>query len=205
MCNLLGNVRWVIKMIRSYRSKRRKIQEQLKFLSERTTVLNLVSSCNNANDLITVTDKTSIKNSPNILATSTDLDFSESIEYYSSNIQNVQTIQQNNIWVEDTIIKQFVEPHKGSNNLGSNIHTDNSENFKLNLANWVIKRNVPQNTVNDLLSILKKHKCFTDIPHNCRTLLGSNSSKVNEIRTVGPGRYFHFGLKIGIENCLKRV
>lgn len=76
---------------------------------------------------------------------------------------------------------------------------NDSEILKSYLANWAIKRNVAQNTVNDLLSILKQHKCFAEIPNDCRTLLSSSSTKTKNIR------FIQFGLKKGIENTLKRV
>ncbi|CAI6358346.1 unnamed protein product [Macrosiphum euphorbiae] len=189
-------------MIRSYRSKRRKIQEELEFLNNnRPTILNSVKPLNEpVLDTNNVLKSSSVPSSN--LTKSNVLDSGENYIF--------DTKQKNNIFIENPIVNQCVEStYDITNNVGTSPTTYNfkndSERLKLNLANWAIERNVAQNTVNDLLSILKQHKCFEEIPSDCRTLLSSSSSKTKDIRVVNPGNYYHFGLKRGIENTLKRV
>lgn len=191
-------------MIRSYRSKRRKIREELEFLNSQTVLSPIITS----NELIRDTSDVPVKSSSVPSCTSLNL-----INVFDSDnsfdIPNHKDYQQNNVFIENPIVNQCVEStYNITNNVEfrpRNNFENDSETFKLSIANWAIERNVPQNTVNDLLSILKQHKCFTEIPHDCRTLLGSNSSRTQNIRIVKPGKYYHFGLKKGIQNVLKHV
>jgi len=194
-------------MIRSYRSKRRKIQEELSFLNNRATILNSVKTLNES-----VLDTNNVQKSSSVPSSNlTKSNVLDSDENYTFDIQHYQEHKQiSNIFIENPIVNQCVEStYDIINNVGASPSTYNFENdserLKLNLANWAIERNVAQNTVNDLLSILKQHKCFADIPSDCRTLLSSSSTKTKNIRIVNPGNYYHFGLKKGIENTLKRV
>jgi len=186
-------------VIRIYRSKRRKIQEELAFLNNRATILNSVESeveslnesVLNANNVL---KSSSIPSST--LTKSNVLD-----ENYIFDIQNYpEHKQKSNVFIENPTVNSCVEStYDIINNVGTSSSTNNfvndSEILKLNLANWAIKRNVSQNTVNDLLSILKQHKCFAEIPNDCRTLLSSSSSKTKNIRIVNPGNYYHFSKK----------
>lgn len=74
-----------------------------------------------------------------------------------------------------------------------------SDEIKKSLAEWAVDCNVPQSTVNRLLSVLKYKAQLTYLPKDCRTLLKSTSTKVLNIREVKPGIYYHFGIKKGIK------
>jgi len=72
------------------------------------------------------------------------------------------------------------------------------------LADWAVSCKITFNSMNQLLSILKKHKCFSKLPKYIRTLLGTpQSSNLKYIRNVDPGIYHHFGLANGIVHCLQ--
>lgn len=75
------------------------------------------------------------------------------------------------------------------------LQNDNTLNF---LSQWAVKFNVPQNAVSALLRGLKAHKCFSDFPIDCRTLLATPKQNYFTIKTIKPGSYFHFGLGVGI-------
>lgn len=79
-------------------------------------------------------------------------------------------------------------------------HNDeSSNNHALDfLSQWAVQFNVPQNAVSGLLRGLKAHKCFSDFPIDCRTLLATPKQNSYSIKTVKPGSYFHFGLGAGI-------
>jgi len=67
------------------------------------------------------------------------------------------------------------------------------------LAHWAVDYNVPQNTINKLLEILKYKAELSFIPKDCWTILHSNSTKVLNLREIHPnGMYYHFGLLNGI-------
>jgi len=75
---------------------------------------------------------------------------------------------------------------------------DSSESLILQLADWVVQCNVPNTTVNRLMLILKQYECLNSLPHDCRTLLHFNNTKITNIRLFNPGYYFHFGLREGV-------
>ncbi|CAI6377641.1 unnamed protein product [Macrosiphum euphorbiae] len=75
----------------------------------------------------------------------------------------------------------------------------NKDDIKKSLGQWADDCNVPQSTVNRLLSVLKYKAQLTYLPKDCRTLLKSTSTKVFNIREVKPGIYYHFGIKKGIQ------
>ncbi|CAI6351799.1 unnamed protein product [Macrosiphum euphorbiae] len=76
---------------------------------------------------------------------------------------------------------------------------DNLSHFKFLIMNWAIDCNIPQIALNKLLTLLKKHKCFEDLPKDSRTIMSKNIEKSSEIQTVVPGKYYHFGILKGIE------
>lgn len=76
----------------------------------------------------------------------------------------------------------------------------NNKLFILLLLNWSVKYGIHQNAFSALLKVLREHNCFkTTLPKDCRTLFGSGSSSVVNIKQVSPGKYYHFGLAKGIE------
>lgn len=72
------------------------------------------------------------------------------------------------------------------------------ELIKKKLGKWTTDFNVPQNSVNALLNILRNDCNLEFLPKDCRTLLQSGSSKVANLREIGSGVYYHFGLAAGI-------
>lgn len=170
-------------MIRSYRSKRRKIQEELSFLNSHKIP---------NEELPTINDNVI---SPRILSTSDKLNISGLINLEHILNDNVDA-EENNI-ILDNSNNSDIESNKIS-------ISDTPEYLKSKIANWVIQCNVPHTTANILLSILKEHKCLKSFPIDCRTLLHSTSSKITNVRFLNPGHYFHFGLRDGIEKCSQR-
>lgn len=75
--------------------------------------------------------------------------------------------------------------------------------FKDKLAHWSVEYKIPLNATNGLLSVLKSldlndFKCFLNLPKDSRTLLGTLTNVNYSIRTVEPGIYYHFGIAKGI-------
>lgn len=69
--------------------------------------------------------------------------------------------------------------------------TSATENLVNSLKDWYFQNNVNQKQFTSLLKILKTHKCFQDLPGDCRSLI--KTKVVNEIAYVSPGNYYHFG------------
>lgn len=84
------------------------------------------------------------------------------------------------------------------------ISVETEPNINEMLADWAVSCKITFNSMNQLLSILKKHKCFSKLPKDSRTLLAiPQSSNLKYIRNVDPGIYHHFGLANGIVQCLQ--
>lgn len=69
--------------------------------------------------------------------------------------------------------------------------------IKKDLQKWSINCKVPNQTVNKLLQILKKHTCFKNLPSDARTLKKTCKKKCN-VALLEPGIYAHVGLGRGI-------
>lgn len=81
--------------------------------------------------------------------------------------------------------------------LKSNGHSD----AKRKLAEWAAKRNVSHSVLSELLGILLE--LGVDVPKDPRTLL--STLKDCEVKEIGQGRYYHFGLASAIVSELKMM
>lgn len=73
------------------------------------------------------------------------------------------------------------------------------ESFKEDLRNWAVTHLVPNSTISDLLSILRKQHPY--LPKDPRTLL---KTKVNDavVNKCG-GQYYHFGMSSALSQQLE--
>ncbi|CAN7979064.1 unnamed protein product [Ixodes persulcatus] len=69
----------------------------------------------------------------------------------------------------------------------------------------MLEENITQKAGTSLLKLLKKHKCFTDLPQDSRSLLKTPRATAVEadINVVTPGKYCHFGLLDGLQQTLQ--
>lgn len=72
------------------------------------------------------------------------------------------------------------------------------------LTSWAVEYHISHNAFNALLKILRTELNLTYIPKDCRTLLKTETIQKMNIVTLNPGLYYHFGLKNGIIETLKR-
>lgn len=133
-------------MIRSYRSKRRIIQQEIKFLNSSKKISNQSSAI--------------VYKSLNVLSTSEDSGIrgSANSEYNNNNCDdhNCKKKVKNNTFQKVSTLEQprtdnfqnCTEPFKS---------VDDRETLKSLIGNWVIQYDVPHTTVNGILSILKQH------------------------------------------------
>ncbi|CAI6366430.1 unnamed protein product [Macrosiphum euphorbiae] len=200
-------------MIKSYRSKRRKIADE-------------ISAINAYQPLLCTT------NSSQLPQQSSDLNINITDNYLLNNEKTECLLEQHplNIIIDSTI-QNSILTNAAYNSIDSNEHDYNQSNnnnnsfnndlFPLNniintpnnitysnipidlkLKKWAIECNVPHVTINKLLSILKEENYLPlqKLPLDSRTLLQSGSSKTTNIDILTPGIYYHFGLKEGIKN-----
>lgn len=86
--------------------------------------------------------------------------------------------------------------------ISNNIPTtalSNKMSIKDFLKHWAIEFNIKQNAFDGLLKGLKTHECFKNLPSSSRTILETPTNSSNLIRNVEPGIYYHFGLAKGIQ------
>lgn len=77
-------------------------------------------------------------------------------------------------------------------------------NFKYDLTTWAVEHKITHTALNALLQTLKKHSCFSALPLDARSLLRTPRHQ-QELRTVEPGSYYHFGLADSIRKVLTFV
>ncbi|XP_025408468.1 uncharacterized protein LOC112682162 [Sipha flava] len=79
-----------------------------------------------------------------------------------------------------------------------------STSFLINneLTQWAIHYKISHIALDNLLSILRQHKCFITLPKSAKTLLKTKPISIENMRVVDPGKYYHFGLKNGIVRYL---
>lgn len=72
--------------------------------------------------------------------------------------------------------------------------------LKTDLTAWAIEHQISHIALNALLQKLKQHTCFSTLPSDARSLL--KTPRQQEMRTVMPGMYYHFGLLTNVLNIL---
>lgn len=166
-------------MIKSTRSKRRKIKNELDILQE-------ISVCSTLNEEDTYVLE------PQEIETTV---FNSSFSSIDSSQNSLNQIPQNT-----PINSNMVEilPSCMPNNTFS---TPLSDNFSIKdfLKHWAIQFNIKQNAFDGLLKGLKTHACFKNLPTSSRTILETPTNSSNLIRNVKPGIYYHFGLAKSIQ------
>jgi len=63
-----------------------------------------------------------------------------------------------------------------------------------------LQYNIPHNTLNGLLLVLKKIPSLEKLPKDSQTVLKTRQvNEINNITVIEPGLYFHFGLASAIK------
>lgn len=75
--------------------------------------------------------------------------------------------------------------------------------FKRDLVMWAIKHQISHTATTSLLQILRQHSCFSTLSLHAKSLL--KTPRKQEIRTVAPGIYYHFGLQTSIIKIITSV
>lgn len=128
--------------------------------------------------------------------------------YSSRNIQsdNIEIAYNENV-ESDTASCSSSTTSKVSNVTlaSSSCSTSSSEpSFCESLAACFVDNNITHVQGNNILSILRRHVCFSDLPKDVRTLLNTPRQPVT-LYTVHPGKYVHFNLETGIIQSLENV
>lgn len=141
------------------------------------------------------------------------ISFQDTVTGICSNNDNVCTISdETNVNSEQHEFESF-SPDKSDNESDSSNENDvcsreDEPPITHALIKWAIEHNVPNNSFDNLLKILKTHKCFSEFPVTCRTLFKSHSEvsyeKPVEVKQVSPGIYYHFGVAYNIKKHLDK-
>uniref|UniRef100_A0A2S2R9B5 DUF4806 domain-containing protein n=1 Tax=Sipha flava TaxID=143950 RepID=A0A2S2R9B5_9HEMI len=165
-------------MIKSQRSKRRKIRNDLTMFNN-----NNPSEMYSRIELITTTDD----------------------ELITRNSLPCQSIQSNDALVLESELEPVISNCLPTSIVTVPILTEitddqsESDNIKDFIASWAVQFKIPHTALNGLLSGLKKHKCFQSLPLDARTVLCTPTQISKTIKTMKPGTYHHFGLISGIK------
>lgn len=163
-------------MIKSERTKKRKIQNEL-------SIIELIETNQITSDQLHSSEKhcdsdenSSSYDKPSNISTDVNL------QYKAPSVLNVIPECSENLSVNQ-LPESFLQE---------------DESIKSFIANWSTTFNIHHNAINDLQKGLKKHKCFKDFPVDSRTLLATPKQTFTKLRNVDPGTYFYFGLTTGI-------
>jgi hypothetical protein len=89
------------------------------------------------------------------------------------------------------------------NNNGSSSEEEDEFDLRKSLGELVVKHVLPRTTTVELLALLRQHECFTTLPKTRETLVNSLRERV-VVRDVAPGIYYHFSIRAGIIESLKK-
>lgn len=190
----------------SERTKRRSVQEEFKMYSSKTSKT-IKAEFNSRNKISSLLNEPKDEVEEVSHCVSDKIFESNSIKFCSfgspaSQIFHETSLndsQHNNFSLE---YPHDIQSPKNSINdeIEHNINTDDIFSIRCMIAKWAIDFNIPHNAINSLLSSLRKHSCFSELPKDARTILNTNkkSASMNNIRTINPDRYYHFGLENGI-------
>ena len=81
---------------------------------------------------------------------------------------------------------------------------DDVSKFRGLFALWALTWGIQQNAVDALLAIFRLFHWGIGLPKTCRTLL-KTPRKVEEIKLVSPGSYYHFGILNGLLTIIRSM
>lgn len=197
-------------MIKSYRSKRRKIADEISTINAYQPSL----CTTNSHQLHQQSSDLNINTPDNFLLNNDKNEFlleqCPINKIIDSTIQNSSLTNASNSSNDHDYNQSNYDNNSFNNDLFPLDNITNTPNdityskipIDLKPKKWAIECNVPHVTINKLLSILKEENYLPlqKLPLDCRTLLQSGSSKTTNINILTPGLYYHFGLKEGIKN-----
>lgn len=146
-----------------------------------------------------------------------NLNYTSCENYMSSNNQNefdesliksfgIESDESN---VESLIESQFGIESNDEYNIEDNIsissditNYSNKTILSRDIQTWIVEHNIPHNTANKLLVILRRHG-HIELPSDVRILLQTPRNASINFKSVGDGRYVHFGLLYGLERSIK--
>lgn len=79
---------------------------------------------------------------------------------------------------------------------------NNEQSLGVDLQTFIIEHNIPHNSANELLRILRKYG-HAELPNDVRTLVHTPRNVSAKIKCMGDGHYAHFGLTSGLERSIR--
>lgn len=178
----------------SIRSKRRRVEEQLKSLPLSTSndTQNIPSTSNlnlNLNDC-TFMPLSNIAIDIPEQTSKTNFSFHTNFD-----VQNKRNISLDS----DINCNNWSSSDENNDSISLNRDIKSDQVLVSLIAEWAVEFKISQIALNGLLCVLKQHKCFESVPKDSRTILNSKPIDVSNLHSVDPGEYYHFGLSIGIK------
>jgi len=159
-----------MKAASSYRTKRRKIQQEMEILGNLLDV-NLSNSLEPQFNISLIEETTTFNKSQINTFASNNL--------YSSKKIPSEEVRDSALCYNDlpsNAAINYIIPNEVNDS--NAVLYDNKDDIKKSLGEWAVDCSVPQSTVNRLLSVLKYKAQLTYLPKDYRTLLKSTSTKV---------------------------
>jgi len=209
-------------MIKSSRSKRRKLNEELQFND--CFIYNDINNSNNVrlktsefiNNVEHLSNNCEINSSNNVQSTTAE--FTNVVEDLGNcnTCPNSVNTDHNTCTSDDITIPQFPKPLISTNKSASanisipnSISDDDNDNTLCNttiimqqrISEWSADFNVNQTTLNGLLKVLRSDPFnLINLPKDSRTVMSTLTTQTAlQVYSVEPGEYYHFGLGTGIQ------
>lgn len=183
----------------SNRSERRRVEEELKNRSVSTIDQNVTSMSN-------LTEINNVLPQRNFIPVNTLVknNFAETPQrcfndpLFDKNLQN-----ELGCILSDISLSSSQSSSESSSDEGNDSFSNKSNKLSIFIsliAEWAVNLKIPQNALNSLLVILRKHTCFENLPKDSRTILQTKPLNLSNFHTVEPGKYYHFGLANAIKD-----
>lgn len=122
---------------------------------------------------------------------------------------NTNVILNTNVTLNTNMISSEVPENTNVNNANvDNIirtnDNDNIECIKEKLIECFIRCDLNHRQIESILSVLRNHKCFINLPKNARTLLQTTRKQIS-LRKISSGVYLHIGFEEALINILQNV
>lgn len=83
-------------------------------------------------------------------------------------------------------------------------NTSNESFSRMQLASCFVDNNLTHVQGNNILALLRKHKCFSNLPKDVRTVISTPRKRV-VVSNVEPGEYVHFDLAKSIIQIISNI
>jgi hypothetical protein len=197
----------------SKRQRRRRRNQALRELIEKSSVINLDSDTTSETESDQVKTRSSIPVEPELDCFSAVINVEEDTPAMSEDgafvlEANPNSVNNDDLRANNHPCESSDSAHGYSSESSSTSDSSDSEHptelaaLSKNLAAWAVEEKTSEKMVGGLLSVLRTHACFEHLPKTKKGLIKLYHNKV-VTKSVQPGKYYHFSITQGIVDTLK--